>query len=127
LYGTCRCVSTMGQDFIFSETLSPNRKHKVMMSAGDAGATGFSSSMSADIVAADATGPGGGCRLLFAETHAYLDEGRINVKWLDDSRVVLTYSDRIHPMDLRFSCGDIVITHVFAPGGPTRRVARDAG
>src|SRR6516162_1138490 len=79
-YGTCRCFSRMRQDFIFSETLSPNRKHKVMMSAGDAGATGFSSSMSADIVAAGATGPGGGCRLLFAETHAYLDEGKINVK-----------------------------------------------
>jgi len=94
------------------------------MSAGDAGATGFSSSMSVDIVAADATGPDGGCRLLFAETHAYLDEGKINVKWLDDSRVVLTYSERIHPTDLRFSCGDIVITHAVSMAGSTGGDAR---
>jgi hypothetical protein len=123
-YAFGRCVSISGQDAIFSETLSPNRQRKVLMSAGDAGATGYSTLMSADIVAADATGPKGGCRILVASTHAYLDGWKIGVTWLDDSHVVLTYSERVLPEEPRTSCGDIEVTHLISPMDAGRK---DAG
>jgi hypothetical protein len=119
-----RCVSMVScsPEFVFDQFPSPNGARKVLISAGDAGATGFSSFTSLEIVDAAAKSSSGGCRLLLAPTHEFT-EGRkpIGVRWVDDAHLMLTYSSRIPVEQVATRCEGVAIEHLLTDDGPAGR------
>jgi hypothetical protein len=110
----CRgCENAVFPEDIVGEYPSPSHKLKIVVSMWSGGAMGRSV-MNASLVDGRANHSEPGCRVLSWKPGDFVVEGDpvLDVKWSDDSRVVLTYPARLPFQAISTRCQDVEVVHV---------------
>jgi hypothetical protein len=114
--GCIACGNAVDFEQIVATYPSPSHKLKLVVSTWSGGAA-TSSTMGASIVDGGAVRADPGCRVLLWKPRDFTEPSIpiLDVKWLDDSRLVLTYPARLPFEPIATRCHDVDVVHVADP------------